>query len=58
MDLKEIGCVGTDWIHLAQDRVKWRASVNTVMRRFPNWWIARRFVVGREKFLKCDFLII
>jgi hypothetical protein len=31
---------------------------------FPNWWVgthwwlASRFVVDREKFLKCDFLII
>jgi hypothetical protein len=23
--------------------------------RFPNWWVASRFVVGRKKFLKCDF---
>jgi hypothetical protein len=24
-------------------------------RRFPNWWVARRFVLGRKRFLKCDF---
>jgi hypothetical protein len=23
-------------------------------QRFPNWWVASRFVVGRETFLKCD----
>jgi hypothetical protein len=31
MDLREIGCGGTGWIHLAQDRDRWRALVNTVM---------------------------
>jgi hypothetical protein len=25
-------------------------------QRLPNWWVASRFVVGREKFLKCDFI--
>jgi len=25
MDLKEIRCGSVDWIHLAQDRVQWRA---------------------------------
>jgi hypothetical protein len=31
MDHKEIGWGGMDWIDLAQDRVQWRALVNTVM---------------------------
>jgi hypothetical protein len=31
MDLREIGIDGTNWIWLAQDRVQWRAFVNTVM---------------------------
>jgi hypothetical protein len=31
MDLREIGIDGTNWIQLAQDRVQWRAFVNTVM---------------------------
>jgi hypothetical protein len=31
MDLREIGIDGANWIRLAQDRVRWRACVNTVM---------------------------
>jgi hypothetical protein len=31
MDLREIGINGANWIQLAQDRVQWRAFVNTVM---------------------------
>jgi hypothetical protein len=31
MDLREIGIDGTNWIQLAQDRVQWRACVNTVI---------------------------
>jgi hypothetical protein len=31
MDLGEIGIDGTNWIRLAQDRVQWRAFLNTVM---------------------------
>jgi hypothetical protein len=31
MDLKKIGIEGANWIRLAQDRVQWRAFVNTVM---------------------------
>jgi hypothetical protein len=30
-DLGEIGIDGANWIQLAQDRVQWRACVNTVM---------------------------
>jgi hypothetical protein len=33
MDLKEIGWVGVDWIHLAQDRDHWWAFLNKVMNR-------------------------
>jgi hypothetical protein len=36
MDLREIAFGDVDWIHLAQDRDRWRALVNTVMNlRFP-----------------------
>jgi hypothetical protein len=31
MDLREIGIDGANWIQLAQDRVHWRAFMNTVM---------------------------
>jgi hypothetical protein len=32
LDLREIRWGGMDWIDLAQDRDKWRALVNTVMK--------------------------
>jgi hypothetical protein len=31
MDLKKTGFEGVQWIQLAQDKVQWRALVNTVM---------------------------
>jgi hypothetical protein len=31
MDLRETGIDGANWIQLAQDRVQWRACMNTVM---------------------------
>jgi hypothetical protein len=31
MDLREIGLGGVQWIHLVQDRDRWRAVVNAVM---------------------------
>jgi hypothetical protein len=32
VDLKEVGCVGMDWIGLVQDRGRWRAIVKAVMK--------------------------
>jgi hypothetical protein len=31
LDLRKIGIDGANWIQLAQDRVHWWASVNTIM---------------------------
>ena len=31
MDLQEVGCVGTDWMDLTQNRDRWWALVNAVM---------------------------
>jgi hypothetical protein len=35
MNLQEVGCVGMDWIGLAEDRERWRALVNAAM----NLWV-------------------
>jgi hypothetical protein len=35
MDNREIGWMGVDWIHVAQDRDRWWVLVNTVM----NLWV-------------------
>jgi hypothetical protein len=35
IDVQEMGCVGMDWIDVAQDRDRWQALVNVVM----NLWV-------------------
>jgi hypothetical protein len=42
MDLREIVCDDTGWMHLAQDRNQWRAVFNTVMNHKILWisWLA------------------
>jgi hypothetical protein len=37
MTIKEIGFETVYWIHLAQDRVQWRALVNTAMDMTVFW---------------------
>jgi hypothetical protein len=37
IDLKEIGWEGVNWIHLAQDRDRWRALVKKVMKLRVPW---------------------
>jgi hypothetical protein len=32
MDLRETGCGGVEWIQLAQNRDRWQALVNMVMK--------------------------
>jgi len=31
MDLQEVGCMGMEWIDLAENRDKWRALLNAIM---------------------------
>jgi hypothetical protein len=51
MNLKEIGCEGEDWIHLAQDKVQWQGHVNMVtnlnsIKRWKGAGIAQWYSAG------------
>jgi hypothetical protein len=49
MDLRETGWEGVEWIHLAQDRDRWRAVVNAVMNLrvlAPRSQLVSRFCAG------------
>jgi hypothetical protein len=56
--LREIGLGGAEWIHLAQDRDRWRAVVNAVMNPrvvAPRSYLVRptfsnKFVIGIKFF--------
>jgi hypothetical protein len=37
MEDVEIGCEGVEWIHLAQDRDRWRAVVTAAMNLLVSW---------------------
>jgi hypothetical protein len=45
LDLREIGWVGMDWIHLVQHRDQWRALVNTLNLRIllPYWHLVYQY---------------
>ena len=34
-DIKEIGWKGVEWVHLARDRVKWRAGISWPPKQVP-----------------------
>jgi len=40
MDFKEMGIDGANWIRLAQDRVRWRAFMDTLM----NLWVSAPWI--------------
>jgi hypothetical protein len=47
VNLKEVGCGGLEWIDLTQDRYRWRALVNAVMKlRVP--YYAENFLTSWE----------
>jgi hypothetical protein len=61
MHLTEVGCEVVDWIRLAQDRVHWRAHVNTVMNLWVplnvGYFLTRQLSLCREGLFKMCYLI-
>jgi hypothetical protein len=61
MDFKDIGWDGVDWIHLAQDRDRWRELVNTIMNlRDPQkteYSVSTKSLRGFEKLWRAKKLI-
>jgi hypothetical protein len=52
LDLREIGWKSVVWMHLAQDGVRWRAFVNSVMNQVEVFWVVTpcSVVVGYQRF--------
>jgi hypothetical protein len=47
MDLLEIGWGGVDWIGLAQDRDRWSALVNSVLKLLENYRVSKQLGISR-----------
>jgi hypothetical protein len=44
VDLRQIGLYGVDWTYLSQERLQWRAFVNTVINiLFSNRYMFRSY---------------
>jgi hypothetical protein len=59
MDLKEIGWVGRDWIHLAQDRNPWRVLMNIYIYAFlTNYFCIYVNLYSLEKVVNVAYVYI